>query len=398
MKVLPTLFLLMLSIGGHGVAIGQQAPVEPSPPVSNPLLRQLDDEVRRLYTTTADGMVRVRVPTRWLNPTAEWLRKWENKLAPQMRQRLLEQRAEAGTGSSTNNGSATTPTTPAATTLPGTTLPVTSVTTAPATQPQLAAALFPEMVDVAGLVIDDTGHILLGGEVDPAQAIEPATVRVIARDGATADASFVGTDSLSGLTLLRINRPPGPGGSSRTVGTPVSITRDRPVEGSLLVLTHAGEARLIVYTASTRESGVVVMPDGTIGVLRDGQFIGGPGYAAILDDLRTRGKACRPQLGLEILEVAATPDMVRLARPYVIGRKALFAHKVFDGLPAAKAGVMPGDLLIALGGRGVPDMPTLAAVLTDVHGSVVMTIGRSARQIDLRLDLPDPRADVPAKD
>lgn len=399
MKVTSSLLMLVLVVGSVDVgAPAQTTPTDATTTNAYPLLRQLDGEVKRVYATTADGIVRVRVPTRWLNPTASWLRKWEGRIAPQMRQRLLEQQQRAAAAASAQGERGSTATT-APSTGPTTTsaAPTTGrAGSAPATQPTLAVALFPEMTDVAGLLIDDAGHVLLGGYVDPAQATDPATVRVTARDGASAGAAFVGTDSLSGLTLLRV--APRGVGNERPLGTPVTITNARPAEGSLLVLLHGGgEAKLVVYTAGTRESGIVAMPDGSVGVLREGSFLGGPGYAAILDDLRTRGRACRPQLGLDILETAATPETVRVSRPYVVGRSVLLAHQVLADLPAARAGVLPGDVLIAVDGRGVPDMPTLAAVLTESKGSVPMTIGRDGRQVTVGLQLPDPRVDAPAR-
>jgi serine protease Do len=71
----------------------------------------------------------------------------------------------------------------------------------------------------------------------------------------------------------------------------------------------------------------------------------------IVDDLITYGKVHRAWLGLHVQ--ALSPDLGRHFG--VEGREGVIVTRVFEGSPAAKAGLRRGDILLSLEGRNIQD-------------------------------------------
>jgi len=56
-------------------------------------------------------------------------------------------------------------------------------------------------------------------------------------------------------------------------------------------------------------------------------------------------------------------------------------------LPASKAGLKPGDLILTLAGREVGDTPTFAATMSSVSGKTDLQILRGGEAQTIQVDL-----------
>jgi hypothetical protein len=230
---------------------------------------------------------------------------------------------------------------------------------------------------------------LLAQGGSPTAYLEPSRVtrplRIVTKDGDALDAAFVASDRLAAVTLLRASRP---------VGVPQRLASSRPVEGALLIAMCGDETRLLVWTGGSRESGVVVTPDGSLGVLRQGRFLGGPGYASLVKNLSELHHAGRSTFGMMVAELPPT-EQAAMARLDSIDRPGLIVTKVQADRPAARAGVREGDVLIEVAGNVVPDMTALAAVLTEVRGPTKVVLGRDDQRVMLTIEA-EPKDPTPA--
>lgn len=104
-----------------------------------------------------------------------------------------------------------------------------------------------------------------------------------------------------------------------------------------LVVNTAGEAVGIATLALSRIAGVAI-PASTV--------------TRVLDEILTRGRVRRGYLGLGLQPVALPGH-----------RKGLIVLSVEEDGPAAKAGVLIGDVLVSLGGRAITDTDDVQSAL-----------------------------------
>ncbi len=359
-EIMRTLLAILVATSSVSPTVRAQQPIATIQPTSqSTLLQQLDSEVRQTYCRTVEGIVRVYLPAKAINPATDVLRKWEKRLNPDLRQRLNEDQASA-------TGATTAPTTDSG-----------DATTRPTVTPTSVAG---EVVTI-GIAVNDGSELVVPAYLDRAQLPDP--LRIVTKDGVTATATIVAADKHTAITLLRVDRP---------IAKPLTIAPHRPVEGALLIALCGDDTRLIVWTGTSRDSAVVVTPDGAVGVLRWGRFLGGPGYATLIENLRTDGRAQRSQLGMTIGELP-TPQQGHLATMKIIDRPGLEVLTIEPESPAATAGVQPGDLLLTIAGQRVPDITSMAALLTDVRGPTTLVLGRGTERIEVTVDaqLPKPK-------
>lgn len=350
------LLVAAILVAFAAVGVNAQTPPAEHAPTSGPasaLLQQLDGEVRQAYCRTIEGVVRVYLPAKAINPASDVLRKWERRLNPDVRQRLGESQLAPPTTSPTTNVAVNAP--------------------VAATQPTTTPASMAEAVTI-GIVLNDAGELLVPIYLDKSKLPEP--LRVVTKDGQTATATIVGADRSTALSLVRCDRP---------LGRPLRLADKRPVEGALLIALCGDETRLLVWTGVARDSAIAVLPDGAVAILRNGRFVGGSGYATLLDQLRTNGEAKRGLLGMMVNELSPAQHG-RLAKLNVVDRPGVEVTAVLPNLPAERAGVRPGDLLLEVDGHAVPDLTSLAALLTEVKGATTLTIGRADQRIELAVD------------
>jgi hypothetical protein len=335
---LAALFFLLLypALAPGGPAASSQATTAPTS-----LLQQLDVEVRTAYQNTVQGVVRVHLPASVLNPAADVLRKWERQLTPDVRNRLRNDRLASPSATS---------------------------------HPTDAQGDDAEAITI-GLVLNNQGVLLVPFFIDPARL--NGSIRITTRQGDAVQARILGADHSTGVTVLRCDQP---------VGRPVKIARVRPTEGTLLVAIWGDESRLMVWTGSGRESGVVIMPDGSVGVLRGGRFLGGPGYEKLATDLIDSGEVHRAKLGLMVGELPPQQHE-RLNRLRIVDRPGLIVTKVTPDSPASRADVRAGDILVSINGYAVPDLTAIAAVLTEARGKASVVLGRDDQKVEVTVEL-----------
>lgn len=253
----------------------------------------------------------------------------------------------------------------------------------------------------SGVVVDKAGNIVTNNHVvNGAQKI-----RVTLGDQ-TYDAELVGTDPSTDLAVIRIVNPPSnlqpmawgdsqklkvgdpvmaignPLGLSNTVTTGIVSALDRPVttqavgsepsptsRGSDAVVTAAIQTNAAINPGNSggalvNSSGQLVGITSSIASLsgerEDGTKSGniGIGFAIgayqakhVVEQLIEQGKAQYPQIGITARDVQAT------------GQMGAEVAEVIDGSPAADAGLRPGDVVTAIGGRQVSSTAQLVGLV-----------------------------------
>jgi S1-C subfamily serine protease len=245
----------------------------------------------------------------------------------------------------------------------------------------------------SGVVIDKTGHILTIGF----QTIEAETIEIVGQDDKTVNAIVVAYDRNTGFGLLRATSPlqvtPMPLGNSLGVkeGDPVlaaSYGKKDAVQGVRVVARKefAGPWEYLlenaIFTAPpiVRFSGAALIDRNghlvgigyllsqlmiaDLGVMPTNMFVPIDLLKPILSDLKLSGSSklpSRPWLGVRTEEL--------------YGR--LFVERVISGSPSEKAGIMTGDIILAVNKQ-------------DVHGMAdfyrkVWALGKAGVDVPLRI-------------
>ena len=276
----------------------------------------------------------------------------------------------------------------------------------------------------SGFVIDAKGHILTNNHV-VAGAADGAEIEVVLSNGDTERATIVGRDGGYDLAVLKIRRTDlqalvlgesdkvvvgdqviavgAPLGLEQTVTTGIVSALNRPVSPG------AGDEASYMNAIQTDAA---INPGNSGGPLLDmsGQVIGvnsaiarvpgtsgatggniGLGFAIPSDQARrtaeqliTTGKATHPVIGV-MLDRTFNGEGAQV----VDERDA-----VTPGGPAAKAGIKPGDVIIAFEGKRVrtPDALIVAIRARAVGDTVTLTVERDGKEIDLKMVLEaDPK-------
>jgi S1-C subfamily serine protease len=227
-------------------------------------------------------------------------------------------------------------------------------------------------------------------------------ITVTLPDGSTAPATLAGADQGTDLAVLKIEgstlapgrtaAAPAPG----TLALGIGRSADSGVNATLGIISAcSGEWRtwrggrldhyirldLTVYPGS--DGGAVVNTDGaTIGIATTalsriaGLAIPAVTVDRVVDEILARGHVARGYLGVG-LQPVELPDR----------QKGLIVLSLEPAGPAAKAGVLIGDILVKVGGKPVVDTDDIQVVLEAhaVGGKVPAELlrGGEARQIDV---------------
>jgi len=259
----------------------------------------------------------------------------------------------------------------------------------------------------SGFVFDEQGHVVTcSSVVQDADSIE-----VILANGHRLQASLVGSDEISDIAVLSIPRelapPPLPLGSSGSLqvgdwvaafGYPFGLSHS--ITAGIVSAIRSGEALnsahgLILSDAAINpgcNGGPLVDTAGrVVGInLIPGQTEGSMGLAMPMEDaleileiLKTGRQPRRPWLG-----VSVQPVDVRLADSFDLPQaEGALVTRVMEQGPAAKAGLMPGDVIITFAGRPVEDPQALIEVVRGIRlgRPVKMRIVRKGKRKTLRI-------------
>lgn len=374
-------------------------------PATRPVLEQLSREIQTLYHDSQNGLVRVQLPApRWLNDYAlAPINKWQN-INPDVRQKLEQAQQQAYSQSRTySNSSQNNPANGDAG----------SGTTRPANEPagnQGTIIIVRPSVDNSqqqaqqqrdnviggrlqmdarpgtefapnnlGLLLDDRGYVLIPIYIERETCAEQP-VRCGQPGGDVVTAKFIGSDRQTNLSVVQIDH---------AAGAAMRFGANRPEVGSIvLYLSPAdGSGRLGIWTGGAQDYGVAVTTDGQVaGIARYGQFLSGHACRLIGEQIIRFGAVKRATLGVIIREVRLD-DALRRQVPALGARTAMHIDEVVPGSAADRAGLKPNDVLLALAGEAVSDVPSLAAAIASRSGQTELQVLRGEQILSITVDL-----------
>lgn len=264
----------------------------------------------------------------------------------------------------------------------------------------------------SGVIVSDDGYVLTNHHV-----INGADeIQVALRDGRETLAEVIGTDPESDLAVLRIDLDDLPvieltdsadvavGDVALAIGNPFGV--GQTVTMGIISATGRNHLGLNAYEDFIQtdaainpgnSGGALVNPEGALVGINTAIFSRsggsqGIGFAipanlahSILDELVTQGRVIRGWLGIEAQalsrELAAS---FGLQTPQGV----IIAGVVGDG-PAAKAGLEPGDVLLAVDGQPILDArATMSEIASIPPGtSLPLTIVRSGERMNMTLEV-----------
>jgi S1-C subfamily serine protease len=356
-------------IAGLAAAIARSPAATPGdrPTTAPSLLQQLSDDTEHAYDKAHHGIASVQLPRRWVErirfqkaadtliAQKRFLDEWEKRLDPEVVKTIRAQQARAWEQLQADQRVA---------------------------QSQPAADEDPPRAQVVivgkGLLLDDAGDVLLPEFIDPSEMPRPTPAQT--PDGRGTTATFVGSDQVTNLTVVRL---------ADKTGRAVEISRGRPPEGSLaLVVSPAAGVRLVVWTVGHVEPGITVLPDGSVSGFGsdDGHFLAVATAKPVADQLVATGHVHRAPLGVHVREVHKNdPARTRIA---ALGdAPALRVMEVTSNSAAQQGGLKPDDLILAVDGQPVGDAPTFAAVIAARSGKTSLTVVRETETMQLTVEM-----------
>jgi serine protease Do len=282
----------------------------------------------------------------------------------------------------------------------------------------------------SGFFISASGEILTNYHV--VEDADKLTVELV--DGQRLEAEVVGTDPPTDLALLQVTEPQGeldflPLGSAErlrvgewvmAVGNPLNMDHTVTVgvvsaKGRVLGLSDTSFENYIQTDAAINfgnSGGPLVNVRGEVvgiatAINARGQNLGFAvpveTVTGILEQLRTRGEVKRGYLGVTIRDVDAT----RQEAFGLDSRDGAFVEQVLAGHAADKAGVMPGDVIVAVDGVKIEDNRDLIdeVASTPPGTEVALELIRDGERMEVtvkleerRLNQDDPVAEVGDED
>ncbi|HEX2171138.1 MAG TPA: trypsin-like peptidase domain-containing protein [Dehalococcoidia bacterium] len=240
--------------------------------------------------------------------------------------------------------------------------------------------------------------------IDP---VRESAIRLRAADGREIDATLLGRDPLTDLAVLRtaergLITAAGAPAEPRVGSIAVAVARPQQVAASLgLIAGLGGPARtrrgglldrfiqvdVVLYPGFS--GGPLIDPSGAVlGMNTSGLAFGGPDIAIPWDQainvaqlIAEHGVVRRGYLGIGGQPVALTGA----AQALIGGQdRGLLVVQVVEGGPAARAGLLQGDIIVRLGGSPVTSADDLQAHLgpSRVGASIMATVLRGSHLTD----------------
>ncbi|MDQ7843914.1 MAG: trypsin-like peptidase domain-containing protein [Armatimonadota bacterium] len=243
-------------------------------------------------------------------------------------------------------------------------------------QVQTFFGVFPQQGAGSGVIVSPNGYILTNNHV-----VEGAQqIKVTLLSGRTLQGTVVGTDRFSDLAVIKVDSPEplpaaqlGRSGGLRVGQMAVAIGNPFGLGHTVTVGVISALNRSIqvpgLLVENLIQTDAAINPGNSGGALANsaGEVIGintaivqqaqGIGFAipidaarAIMDQLISRGRVVRPFVG-----IAWGGDVdASIARQYRLPvDHGIIVREVEPGSPAARAGIRPGDIIVAVGGRSI---------------------------------------------
>ncbi|WP_353981811.1 Do family serine endopeptidase [Salinicola endophyticus] len=278
----------------------------------------------------------------------------------------------------------------------------------------------------SGVIVSKDGYILTNNHV----VNDADEIQVALRDGREAIAKVIGTDPESDLAVLRIDLKDLPviklsnsenvaiGDVALAIGNPFGV--GQTVTMGIISATGRDHIGLNAYEDFI-QTDAAINPGNSGGALvnANGSLVGintaifsrsggsqGIGFAiptnlarSILDDIVTQGRVIRGWLGIDAQQM--TPDLAAS-----FGLKTLsgvIIANVVAGGPGAKAGLEPGDILLAVRGKPILDpretMVDIAEITPGTQLPITILRNGEKREVTLTVgERPEPSAEDPKGD
>jgi len=228
----------------------------------------------------------------------------------------------------------------------------------------------------SGVLVSSEGYILTNNHViEAADAIEVAL-----NDGKKFSAHIVGRDPESDLAVLRIDSPVklpsivfGPAGGTRVGDVVLAIGNPFGVGQTVTmgIVSAMGRTELGINTFEDFiQTDAAINPGNSGGALIDtqGRLIGintaiysrsggsmGIGFAipasaakGVMEQIIKNGRVIRGWIGVQVQEI--TPDLIKA---FNLPEKGALIAGISHNSPAARAGLLPGDVLVAIDNKSV---------------------------------------------
>ncbi len=265
----------------------------------------------------------------------------------------------------------------------------------------------------SGVIIDSKGYIVTNNHVIQGEK----KLTVIYADGSKADADVVGADSASDLAVLKVPTPvPAvaqfgnsnalePGQIAIAIGSPLGDYRGTVTVGVVSgVNRRVGRQQGLIQTDAAINNGnsggpLINSLGQVIGIntlvvrnTNEGNVAEGLGFAIpsnsaqeVVSQLLTKGRVERPFIGITYQEVdptIASAMNLQLAQGVVV-------MQVEPNSPAAKAGLLERDVVLALNALKITEETPLASILLNYKpgDQVTLTIHRDGKQVPVKVTL-----------
>ncbi len=145
----------------------------------------------------------------------------------------------------------------------------------------------------------------------------------------------------------------------------------------MLLAASGDSSRLVVWTGGQQENGVVITLDGDVaGFTRYGQFLAAQHCRPLVEQIIRNGFVKRAELG-----VIATQTDTQGIHP------SIRVDQVAHNSAAESAGIKRGDIIHAVAGEPIVDLPTFAAAIAMSRGATKLRIERDGEMIDVMVNL-----------
>lgn len=262
----------------------------------------------------------------------------------------------------------------------------------------------------SGVIVSEDGFILTNHHV-----VEAADeIQIALSNGATLDAEVVGTDPETDLAVLKVKRKSLPAitfakSDSQRVGDVVLAIGNPFGVGQTVtmgIISALGRSHLGINTFENYiQTDAAINPGNSGGALVDvaGNLVGvntaifsrsggnlGIGFAIpvsivrqVMREIIQHGTVTRGWVGIEVQEI--TPE---IAESFALKSTdgALIAG-VLRGGPADRAGIRPGDVLLAVGGKPVKDSSSLLNLIAALPPGKVALLNLLRSQTEMQLQV-----------
>lgn len=271
----------------------------------------------------------------------------------------------------------------------------------------------------SGVVVSHDGYVLtnyhvIAGESGRLSVRDLPEITVALADKRALKAQIVGVDPATDLALLKVNAtglPTMPWGDSArlkvaewvlAIGNPFQL--DQSV--TLGIVSAIGRRVGISAYEDFIQTDAAINPGNSGGALVNvrGELVGintaifsrsggyqGIGFAVpsnlarrVINDLLTHGEVRRGSLGYIEFSPLTTQMAERLGVP---GATGVLVQRMMRNSPSHRAGLLPGDVIVAFNKTKIDDVPQLQRLIQDapIGGSITLRVVRDGRSLDLTI-------------